>query len=41
MNPAVKLEELYKIYSSGEVKVQALSGLNLEINDGEFVGLAV
>jgi len=33
----IKLENVWKIYDLGKVKVNALRGLNLEINEGEFV----
>ncbi|MBW2967867.1 ABC transporter ATP-binding protein [Candidatus Woesearchaeota archaeon] len=35
----IKLKDVWKIYSMGEVEVPALRGLNLEIRDGEFVSI--
>src|SRR3990167_9171951 len=35
----IKLENVWKIYSIGEVKVPALRGLNLKIKKGEFVAV--
>src|SRR5581483_1929519 len=35
----IKLSNLSKIYDLGEVKVVALKGVSLEIQDGEFVAL--
>ena len=37
MNAVVKLEEVHKIYHSGEVDVHAVRGVSLEIHKGEFV----
>jgi len=37
MNAVVKLEEVHKIYHSGEVDVHAVRGVSLEIHRGEFV----
>ena len=39
MSPAVKLEDLHRIYDSGEVKVHAVRGVSLEIGRGEFVAI--
>jgi putative ABC transport system ATP-binding protein len=39
MSPAVKLEDIHKIYDSGEVKVHAVRGVSLEIGRGEFVAI--
>lgn len=39
MAPVVKIEELHKIYDSGEVPVHAVRGVSLEIQKGEFVAL--
>ena len=35
----IQLENVWKIYQMGEVKVTALQGLNLEIKKGEFVAV--
>jgi putative ABC transport system ATP-binding protein len=35
----IKLENITKIYRSGEVETLALSGINLEIKEGEFVAI--
>ncbi|MDP6642012.1 MAG: ABC transporter ATP-binding protein [Candidatus Nanoarchaeia archaeon] len=37
MKPIIKLEDVWKIYELGEVKVEALRGLNLEVHRGEFL----
>lgn len=39
MTPVVKLEEIHKVYQSGEVEVHAVRGISLEIAGGEFVAL--
>jgi len=40
MNPIVKCEQVTKVYQDGQVKVEALRGIDLSINRGEFVSLA-
>lgn len=35
----IKLKDVWKIYEMGDVKVNALRGLNLEVRDGEFVSV--
>ena len=35
----IKLEEVYKIYKMGDVEVNALQGLDLDIREGEFVAI--
>ncbi len=39
MPPLISCEDLWKIYSLGDVEVQALRGLNLSIEQGEFVAV--
>jgi len=36
-NPIIKVENIFKTYSLGEVKVPALNGVSLEINKGDFL----
>jgi len=38
-NTIIKLDNVWKTYQMGEVKVNALRGLNLEIKKGEFVAI--
>ena len=40
MNAIVKCEQVTKVYQQGEVKVEALRGVDLSIERGEFVSLA-
>ncbi|MEA1975501.1 MAG: ABC transporter ATP-binding protein [Bacillota bacterium] len=35
----IKLEKIWKVYDTGEVKVEALQGINLKINKGEFISI--
>jgi putative ABC transport system ATP-binding protein len=35
----IKLEDVWKIYTMGEVEVQALKGLDLEVREGEFLAI--
>lgn len=37
--PIIKLENVWKIYQLGKVELQALQGVNLEINRGSFMTL--
>jgi putative ABC transport system ATP-binding protein len=37
--PVIRLENVYKIYDLGEVQVQALRGVSLQIHRGEFVAI--
>jgi len=37
--PIIELKDVWKIYQIGEVKVEALRGLNLKIYPGEFVAI--
>jgi len=39
MNPVIKLQDIHKIYHTGEVDVHAVRGVSLEIFPGEFVAL--
>src|SRR6266853_1705947 len=39
MNAVIKLEDVHKIYHTGEVDVHAVRGVSLEIARGEFVAL--
>jgi putative ABC transport system ATP-binding protein len=38
-NTIIKLDNVWKTYQMGDVKVNALRGLNLEIKNGEFVAV--
>ncbi len=39
MNPVIKLDDIHKIYHTGEVDVHAVRGISLEIFPGEFVAI--
>jgi putative ABC transport system ATP-binding protein len=39
MHPLIACDDIWKIYSIGDVEVQALRGLSLVINQGEFVAI--
>jgi putative ABC transport system ATP-binding protein len=39
MNAVIQLQDVHKIYHTGEVDVHAVRGLSLEIRQGEFVAL--
>src|SRR5438309_11067715 len=39
MTPVIKLENIHKIYHTGEVEVPAVRGVSLEIARGEFVAI--
>jgi putative ABC transport system ATP-binding protein len=39
MSAVVKLENIHKVYDSGEVKVHAVRGVSIDIQKGEFVAL--
>lgn len=39
MAPLIVCEDLWKVYRVGDIEVQALRGLNVTINDGEFVAI--
>jgi putative ABC transport system ATP-binding protein len=36
----IRIKDLWKIYAMGNVEIQALKGINLEITEGEFVSIA-
>jgi putative ABC transport system ATP-binding protein len=37
--PVIRLENVHKVYDLGEIQVQALRGISLEIREGEFVAV--
>src|SRR6202161_4101885 len=37
--PGIRLENVFKTYDLGEVQVNALRGVSLEISEGEFVAV--
>ena len=39
MSEVIRVEDLYKTYQMGDVEVQALRGINLKIDHGEFVAV--
>ena len=39
MPPVIELENVTKVYDSGDVQVQALRGVSLAIQPGEFVAI--
>jgi putative ABC transport system ATP-binding protein len=39
MNPVIKLDEIHKVYHTGEVDVHAVRGITLNILPGEFVAI--
>jgi len=39
MTAVVQLEDIHKIYDSGEVQVHAVRGISLDINAGEFIAI--
>jgi putative ABC transport system ATP-binding protein len=39
MNPVIKLQDIHRIYHTGEVDVHAVRGVSLDIFPGEFVAL--
>jgi putative ABC transport system ATP-binding protein len=38
-NPVIKLDEIHKVYHTGEVDVHAVRGISLDIFPGEFVAI--
>ena len=38
---AIKMQDLKKVYDTGAIRVEALSGIDLEIERGQFVSIAV
>jgi putative ABC transport system ATP-binding protein len=39
MNPVIKLDQIHKVYHTGEVDVHAVRGVSLDILPGEFVAI--
>jgi len=39
IKPVIRLENVYKTYDLGEIQVQALRGVSLEVREGEFVAV--
>ncbi|MGO8929275.1 MAG: ABC transporter ATP-binding protein [Limisphaerales bacterium] len=39
MNTVIQLQDIHKTYHTGEVDVQAVRGVSLEVSEGEFVAL--
>lgn len=39
MKPIIKTTDLRKVYGIGDIQVQALGGVNIQINEGEFVAV--
>ncbi|MEG1629742.1 MAG: ABC transporter ATP-binding protein, partial [Erysipelotrichaceae bacterium] len=37
MNAFIEFKDVKKIYKMGEVEIEALSGVDFQINQGEFV----
>lgn len=38
-SPLIELREVYKVYGTGQAKMQALAGVNLTINCGDFIAV--
>jgi putative ABC transport system ATP-binding protein len=38
-NPVIRLENVFKTYDLGEIQVQALRGVSLQVREGEFVAV--
>jgi len=39
MKPVIQLKDVWKIYQMGDVKVEALRGITITVNKGEFVAI--
>jgi len=39
MNKVIKIENVYKNYKLGQVNVEALKGIDLEVEEGEFISI--
>ncbi len=39
MSNVIDVRDLHKVYDSGEVRVHALKGVSLSIEEGEFVAI--
>ncbi|MEM4637532.1 MAG: ABC transporter ATP-binding protein [Candidatus Woesearchaeota archaeon] len=39
MKPVIELKDVWKVYDMGKVKVEALRGINITVNRGEFVAI--
>jgi putative ABC transport system ATP-binding protein len=39
MNKVIRMENIYKNYKLGQVKVEALKGIDLEVEKGEFISI--
>ncbi|HEY7671383.1 MAG TPA: ATP-binding cassette domain-containing protein, partial [Gammaproteobacteria bacterium] len=39
-SPLIKLEDLKKVFYTDEVETHALSGVHVEINEGDYVSIA-
>jgi putative ABC transport system ATP-binding protein len=37
--PVIEIKDLTKVYTMGEVEVRALAGVNITVNEGEFVAI--
>jgi putative ABC transport system ATP-binding protein len=41
MQPVVQLEDIHRVYDTGEVKVHAVRGISLTIQKGDFLAIMV
>ncbi len=39
MQPVVQLEDIHRVYDTGEVKVHAVRGISLDIHKGDFIAI--